>query len=132
MPMPKPVCRTNLYSKVVQLEACRTFSGRGMGINGTAQITIMIMIITSSGRLRRCPPEPPPPLHITSYLSIYLSLYIHIYIYIYMYNMYMYVCIFWSSTPLPRPPPDRKHVADFYFNVEINTQGISSQHLRSK
>ena len=37
MPMPKPVCRTNLYKKIVQLEVCRTFSGRGMGINGTAQ-----------------------------------------------------------------------------------------------
>ena len=37
MPMPKPVCRTNVYNKIVQLEVCRTFSGRGMGINGTAQ-----------------------------------------------------------------------------------------------
>ena len=36
MPMPKPVCRTKLYNKIVQLEVCRTFSGRGMGINGTA------------------------------------------------------------------------------------------------
>ena len=31
MPMPKPVCRTKLYNKIVQLEVCRTFSGRGMG-----------------------------------------------------------------------------------------------------
>ena len=38
MPMPKPVCRTNLYNQIVQLEVCRTFSGRGMGINGTAQL----------------------------------------------------------------------------------------------
>ena len=37
MPMPKPVCRTKSYNKIVQLEVCRTFSGRGMGINGTAQ-----------------------------------------------------------------------------------------------
>ena len=37
MPMPKPVCRTKLYNKIVQLEVCRTFSGRDMGINGTAQ-----------------------------------------------------------------------------------------------
>ena len=36
MPMPKPVCRTHLYNKIVQLEVCRTFSGGGMGINGTA------------------------------------------------------------------------------------------------
>ena len=45
MPMPKPVCITNLYSKIVQLEVCRTFSGRGMGINGTAQIVMMIIIV---------------------------------------------------------------------------------------
>ena len=38
MPMPKPVCRTKLYNKIVQLEVCRTFSGRGMGINGTAHM----------------------------------------------------------------------------------------------
>ena len=38
MPMPKPVCRTNMYNKIVQLEVRRTFSGRGMGINGTAQL----------------------------------------------------------------------------------------------
>ena len=43
MPMPKPVCRTNLYNKIVQLEVCRTFSGRGMGINGTAQFIIIII-----------------------------------------------------------------------------------------
>ena len=36
MPMPRPVCRAKLYNKIVQLEVCRTFSGRGMGINGTA------------------------------------------------------------------------------------------------
>ena len=40
-----PVCRTNLYNKIVQLEVCRTFSGRGMGINGTAQIIILVTII---------------------------------------------------------------------------------------
>ena len=34
--MPKPFCRTNLYNKIVQLEVCRTFSGRGMGMNITA------------------------------------------------------------------------------------------------
>ena len=38
MPMPKPVCRTRIYNKIVQLEVCRTFSGRGMGLNGTAHI----------------------------------------------------------------------------------------------
>ena len=62
MPMPKPVCRTKLYNRIVQLEVCRTFSGRGMGINGTAQFcrfvfviviiiiisTIIIIIISSS------------------------------------------------------------------------------------
>ena len=37
MPMPKTVCRTNLYNKIVQLEVRRTFSGRGMGMNITAQ-----------------------------------------------------------------------------------------------
>ena len=41
MPMPKPVCRTKLYNKIVQLEVCRTCSGRGMGINGTAQLRII-------------------------------------------------------------------------------------------
>ena len=33
MPMPKTVCTTNLYNKTVQLEVCRTFPGRGMGMN---------------------------------------------------------------------------------------------------
>ena len=37
MPMPKPVCRTNSYNKILQLEVRRTFSGRGMGMNITAQ-----------------------------------------------------------------------------------------------
>ena len=45
MPMPKPVCITNLYNKIVQLEVCRTFSGRGMGINGTAHSIILLIII---------------------------------------------------------------------------------------
>ena len=45
MPMPKPVCRTNLYDNIVQLEVCITFSGRGMGINGTAQTLISILTI---------------------------------------------------------------------------------------
>ena len=53
MPMPKPVCIIRMYNKIVQLEACRTFSGRGTGINGTAQCRlqlpvfriIMIMIV---------------------------------------------------------------------------------------
>ena len=40
MPMPKPVCRTNLYNKILQLEICRTFSGRGMGMNITAHIGV--------------------------------------------------------------------------------------------
>ena len=37
MPMPKTVCRTILYSNIVQLEVCRTFSGRGIGMNITAR-----------------------------------------------------------------------------------------------
>ena len=49
MPRPKPVCRTKLYNKIAQLEVCRTFSGRGMGINGTAQY---IYIYTHIERLR--------------------------------------------------------------------------------
>ena len=40
MPMPKPVRRTNLYNNIVQLEVCRTFSGRGMGMNITAQLLL--------------------------------------------------------------------------------------------
>ena len=47
MPMPKPVCRTDLYNKIVQLEVCRTFSGRGMGINGTAQSNGSSAIVSS-------------------------------------------------------------------------------------
>ena len=38
MPMPKTVCRTTLYNKMIQLEVCTTFSGRGMGMNITAQL----------------------------------------------------------------------------------------------
>ena len=37
MPMPKTVCRTNVYNKIVQLEVCVFCSGRGMGMNITAQ-----------------------------------------------------------------------------------------------
>ena len=36
MSMIKPVCRAHLYHNIVQLEVCRTCSGRGMGINGSA------------------------------------------------------------------------------------------------
>ena len=43
MKMLKPVCRTNLHNKIVLLEVCRTFSGRGMGINGTARVCNMIL-----------------------------------------------------------------------------------------
>ena len=31
MPRPKTVCITNEYNEIVQLEVCRTFSGRGSG-----------------------------------------------------------------------------------------------------
>ena len=37
MPMPKTVCKTHLHNKIVQLEVCRTFSDKGMGMNITAQ-----------------------------------------------------------------------------------------------
>ena len=37
MPMPETVCRTNLRNKVVPLEVCITFSGRGAGMNITAR-----------------------------------------------------------------------------------------------
>ena len=37
MPMPKPVCRTKLFNKIVNLEVCLTCSGRGMGMNITAR-----------------------------------------------------------------------------------------------
>ena len=37
MPMPKSVCRTSLDNKWVQYEVCKTFLGRGMGMNITAQ-----------------------------------------------------------------------------------------------
>ena len=33
MPMPKTVCRTYLWNIIVQQEVCRTYSGRGMGMN---------------------------------------------------------------------------------------------------
>ena len=44
--MPKPVCRANLYNKIVQLEVCRICSGRGMGINGTAHILYTLLYST--------------------------------------------------------------------------------------
>ena len=37
MPMPQTVCRTTVYSEIVQLEVGITCSGRGMGMNITAQ-----------------------------------------------------------------------------------------------
>ena len=43
--MPVPFCRTNLYNKIVQLEVCITFSGRGMGINGTAQLLLLLSLL---------------------------------------------------------------------------------------
>ena len=48
VPMPKPVCRTKLYDKIVQLEVCRTFSGRGMGINGTAQLQVYDVTLSTT------------------------------------------------------------------------------------
>ena len=45
MSMPNPVCRTSLNNKWLQYEVCRTFLGRGMGMNITAHIIIIIIII---------------------------------------------------------------------------------------
>ena len=60
MPMPKPVCRTNSFNKIVQLDVCRTFSGRGMGINGTAQFTdgiicslVVVVVVVVISRVSR-------------------------------------------------------------------------------
>ena len=104
MPMPKPVCRTNLYNKIVQLEVCRTFSGRGMGINGTAQ-SYQVPGAAPRGRLgpleAALPPLPAVPpqtktikaraakqtkqKHDTSVCIIYIYIYIEEGIYIYIY-----------------------------------------------
>ena len=45
MPMPKPVCRANVYHKIVQLEVCRTFSGRGMGMHSIAHYCYRVIAI---------------------------------------------------------------------------------------
>ena len=39
MPMLKTVCTTNVYDNIAQLEVCRTFSGRGMGVSIIAHIS---------------------------------------------------------------------------------------------
>ena len=57
-PMPKPVCRTNLYNKIVLLEVCRTCSGRGIGINGTAQLKpFSRKLVAISGADDSVPPQ---------------------------------------------------------------------------
>ena len=80
MPMPKPVCRTNLYNKIIQLEVCRTFSGRGMGINGTAQSYCYLQHFALSHTLTKksYSAQRTTNLHYT---------YIYIYIYIYTFKV---------------------------------------------
>ena len=87
MPMPKPVRRTKLYNKIVQLEVCRTFSGRGMGINGTAQLCSF----EPRGNYSKFVPrevcghystlfKQQSVIHLYIYTSLSLSIYIYIYI----------------------------------------------------
>ena len=40
-----PVFCKNLYNKIELLEVCRTFSGRGMGIDGTAQLLVLLVLV---------------------------------------------------------------------------------------
>ena len=108
--MPKPVCRTNLYNKIVQLEVCRTFSGRGMGINGTAQLSDcrpppardaaeeLLSLLALAGARQAKNSSLSIYLSLALSLSLSLSIYIYIYICIYTYTyihtyIHTYICM---------------------------------------
>ena len=55
MPMPKTVCGTHVYNKLMQLEVCRTFLGRGMGMNITAQLHLLLCSSPEGGGARGTP-----------------------------------------------------------------------------
>ena len=80
MPMPKPVCITKLYNKIVQLQVCITFSGRGMGINGTAHITHVKCLLLITMILQQ----------IITIIIIYILLMLNVYYYYYHYCYYYY------------------------------------------
>ena len=50
MSMPKTVCRTYSYNKIIQLVVCGAFSGRGMGTTITAQ-TLRYVDWKNEGRI---------------------------------------------------------------------------------
>ena len=93
-PMPKTVCITNLYNKMVQLEVCWTCSGRAW--------VCISQLRNNKFELR---PPPPPWYHqpasciILKYailwyiISYYITSYYNAYIYIYTY-IHMYFCIY--------------------------------------
>ena len=90
MPMPKPVCRTNLYNNIVQLEVCITFSGRGMGMNITAHILYCVILYRV---MTYC------DIYIYIYIYMYMIIYIYIYIYTHMSislytHTYLYIYIY--------------------------------------
>ena len=103
MPMPKPVCRTTLHNKIVQLEVCRTFSGRGMGINGTAQLPLAAprtlrgslpsQLALGDGLLAPSVVRMYCVICIYIYIYIFIYLFICMYIYIYIYYVYVYVSL---------------------------------------
>ena len=82
--MPKPVCRTNLYNKIVQLEVCRTFSGRGMGINGTAHYHYHYYCRQGAVRGAAISAAPASKHAELSTYSIGLMSLVYVYIYIYI------------------------------------------------
>ena len=87
MPMPKPVCRTFLYNKIAQLEVCRTCSGRGMGINGTAHSLVALQ--EAQGLCNR-----DRNAGVVSYVYVYMYMYMYMYVYIYIMYVYIYIYIY--------------------------------------
>ena len=66
MPMPKPVCRSNLYSKIVLLEVCKILFGQGYGYKWHSSVTVIVST------------------NVTIIIAILYNIITHVYIYIYI------------------------------------------------
>ena len=97
MPMPKIFGITNVYNNIVQLEYCITCSGRGMGMNITAQYGMVRYGTVRYGTERHIHIAYGIMTHriVKNNIYIYIYIYTHICVYMYMYvyiYIYIYIC----------------------------------------
>ena len=95
MPMPKIVCRTILYNKIVQKDVCIAFSGRGMGMDITAHSrrTFSVLVTALAGLTS------PTILHYTIlyYTILYYTILYYTILYIKLYYTILYYTILYYT-----------------------------------